>query len=73
MQRLRRDEHYEVDEEKRTVAPTESGVTAVEKALNIENLYEVFQQTSSPISSCFKAKELFHKDKEYIIANGEVK
>ncbi|GIR35685.1 MAG: hypothetical protein CM15mP49_10700 [Actinomycetota bacterium] len=31
MQRLRRDEHYEVDEEKRTVAPTESGVTAVRK------------------------------------------
>ena len=39
-QRLVRDEHYEVDEEKRTVAPTERGVSAVEKALGIENLYE---------------------------------
>ena len=74
VQRLRRDEHYEVDEEKRTVAPTESGVTAVEKALNIENLYEgVSANLVHQFQVALKAKELFHKDKEYIIANGEVK
>ena len=73
-QRLIRDEHYEVDEEKRTVAPTESGVTAVEKALGIENLYEgVSANLVHQFQVALKAKELFHKDKEYIIANGEVK
>ena len=74
VQRLNRDEHYEVDEEKRTVAPTESGVTAVEKALGIENLYEgVSANLVHQFQVALKAKELFHKDKEYIIANGEVK
>ena len=73
-QRLNRDEHYEVDEEKRTVAPTESGVTAVEKALGIENLYEgVSANLVHQFQVALKAKELFHKDKEYIITNGEVK
>ena len=74
VQRLNRDEHYEVDEEKRTVAPTESGVTAVEKALGIENLYEgVSANLVHQFQVALKAKELFHKDKEYIITNGEVK
>ena len=73
-QRLVRDEHYEVDEEKRTVAPTERGVSAVEKALGIENLYEgVSANLVHQFQVALKAKELFHKDKEYIIANGEVK
>ena len=74
VQRLNRDEHYEVDEEKRTVAPTESGVTAVEKSLGIENLYEgVSANLVHQFQVALKAKELFHKDKEYIITNGEVK
>ena len=68
-QRLVRDEHYEVDEEKRTVAPTERGVSAVEKALGIENLYEgVSANLVHQFQVALKAKELFHKDKEYIIA-----
>ncbi|MEC7844046.1 MAG: preprotein translocase subunit SecA [Actinomycetota bacterium] len=71
---LQRDHHYEVDEEKRTVAPTEAGVHAVEKALGIENLYEgVSANLVHQFQVALKAKELFHKDKEYIIANGEVK
>ena len=74
VQRLNRDEHYEVDEEKRTVAPTESGVTAVEKALGIDNLYEgISANLVHQFQVALKAKELFHKDKEYIITNGEVK
>ena len=71
---LQRDQHYEVDEEKRTVAPTENGVHAVEKALGIENLYEgVSANLVHQFQVALKAKELFHKDKEYIIANDEVK
>ena len=71
---LQRDHHYEVDEEKRTVAPTENGVHAVEKALEIENLYEgVSANLVHQFQVALKAKELFHKDKDYILANGEVK
>src|ERR1044072_3255101 len=41
---LKRDHDYEVDEAKRTVVPTEVGVTAVEKALAVDNLYENINQ-----------------------------
>ncbi len=74
VQNLQRDRHYEVDEEKRTVAPTEEGVHAVERALNIENLYDaVSADFVHQFQVALKAKELFHRDKDYILANGEVK
>ena len=74
VQSLQRDRHYEVDEEKRTVAPTEEGVHAVERALNIENLYDaVSADLVHQFQVALKAKELFHRDKDYILSNGEVK
>ena len=54
--RLTRDVHYEVDEEKRTVAPLEEGVDAVEKILGVENLYEMVSQNNlHQLQSCFKS------------------
>ena len=71
---LQRDLHYDVDEEKRTVAPTEDGIHAVEKSLGIENLYDsVSANLVHQFQVALKAKELFHRDKDYIVANGEVK
>jgi preprotein translocase subunit SecA len=71
---LRRDDHYEVDEEKRTVAPTEEGIHAVERSLDIENLYDsVSANLVHQFQVALKAKELFHRDKDYIVVNGEVK
>ncbi len=71
---LKRDDHYDVDEEKRTVAPTEEGIHAVERALDIENLYDaVSANLVHQFQVALKAKELFHRDKDYIVANGEVK
>ena len=71
---LRRDEDYEVDEEKRTVAPTEDGIEQVERALGLENLYdEVQQNLVHQLSAALKAKELYKRDKDYIIQDGEVK
>ncbi|MDR0848817.1 MAG: preprotein translocase subunit SecA [Propionibacteriaceae bacterium] len=70
---LRRDVHYEVDEKKRTVAVLEPGITAVEKRLGIENLYE---SANTPLISFLnngiKAKELFKRDKDYVVTDGEV-
>ena len=71
---LRRDHHYEVDEEKRTVAPLEAGVHAVERALGIENLYdEVSSNLVHQLQAALRAKELYKRDKEYIVEAGEVK
>ncbi|TFV81389.1 preprotein translocase subunit SecA [Blastococcus sp. CT_GayMR16] len=70
---LKRDVHYEVEEGKRTVAITEEGVEFVEDQLGIDNLYEA---ANTPLigylNNSLKAKELFHKDQQYIVANGEV-
>ena len=70
---LRKDVHYEVDERKRTVGVTEDGVTFVEDQLGIDNLYEA---ANTPLvgylNNALKAKELFKKDKDYIVRDGSV-
>jgi preprotein translocase subunit SecA len=65
---------YEVDEEKRTVAPTEDGIEKVEKALGIDNLYDLVSSNYvHQLTQALKAKELYKRDKDYIVADGEVK
>ena len=71
---LKRDEDYDVDEEKRTVAPTDEGITKVEAALEIENMYDaVSANLVHQLQAALRAKELFKRDKDYIIQHGEVK
>src|SRR3954465_14133585 len=71
---LQRDEDYEVDEEKRIVAPLEPGIEKIESALGVENLYDaVAQNLVHQMSAELKAKELYKRDKDYIIQHGEVK
>ncbi|HQY86903.1 MAG TPA: preprotein translocase subunit SecA, partial [Ilumatobacteraceae bacterium] len=66
---LRRDVDYEVEEDKRVVVPLEAGIEKVEQALGIENLYdEVQQNLVHQMSVALKAKELYKRDKDYIIA-----
>jgi preprotein translocase subunit SecA len=72
--RLRREEHYEVDEAKRQVITTEEGVSRVEEILGIENLYDhAAVDFVHHLESALRAKELYHKDVEYLIDAGEVK
>ena len=71
---LRRDEDYEVDEEKRTVVPSESGIAKVERQLGVENLYDaVAVNYVHQLGKALEAKELYQRDKEYIVGDGEVK
>ena len=71
---LKRDVHYDVDEEKRIVAPTEEGVAKVEDALGLENLYDAVQQNLvHQFQAALRAKELYKRDKDYIVTHGEVK
>jgi preprotein translocase subunit SecA len=72
--RLRKDEHYEVDEAKRQVMTTEEGVSRVEEILGIENLYDhAAVDFVHHLESALRAKELYHKDVEYLVDGGEVK
>jgi len=71
--RLARDVDYEVDEKKRTVGVLEPGVEKVEDQLGIENLYEsVNTPLVGYLQNALKAKELYKKDKEYVVTGGEV-
>jgi preprotein translocase subunit SecA len=71
---LKRDVDYEVEEDKRVVVPLEEGIEKVEQALGLENLYdEVQQNLVHQLSVALKAKELYKRDKDYIIQGGEVK
>lgn len=71
--RLRRDQDYEVEEKKKTVGVLESGVEKVEDVLGIDNLYDpVNTPLVSFLNNALKAKELFKRDKDYVISNGEI-
>ena len=71
--RLTRDEDYEVDEKKRTVAILAPGIEKTEDMLGIDNLYE---SANTPLigylNNAIRAKELFHRDKDYVVSNNEV-
>ena len=67
------DAHYEVDEKKRTIAVSEEGITVVEDQLGIDNLYDaVNTPLISFLNNAIKAKELFKRDKDYVVMDGNV-
>ncbi len=70
---LKVDVDYEVEEKQRAVGILEPGIDKVEKALGIENLYE---PENTPqigfLNNAVKAKELFRRDREYVVQGGEV-
>ena len=71
---LTRDVDYEVDEEKKTVVPTEAGIEKVERQLGVTNLYDaVATNYVHQLGQALRAKELYHRDKEYLVDAGEVK
>jgi len=67
------DTHYEVDIKKRTIGVHEAGVELVEDQLGIDNLYEAANSPLvSYLNNAIKAKELYSRDKDYIVRDGEV-
>nr|WP_123930673.1 preprotein translocase subunit SecA [Corynebacterium choanae] len=71
--RMKPEIHYDVDHRKRTVGVREEGVEFVEAQLGIDNLYAPENsQLVSYLNNAIKAKELFTRDKDYIVRNGEV-
>ncbi len=73
VKRLKTDRDYEVDEKKRTVGVLEPGIERVEDYLGIGNLYDAENTPLiSFLNNAIRAKELFKKDKDYVILDGEV-
>jgi len=71
--RLNLGQHYEIDVKKRTVGILEEGVSRVEEALGIENLYEAVNTPMiGYLNNAIRAKELFKRDKDYVVMNGEL-
>jgi len=71
--KLSKDTHYEIDVKKRTVGILEAGVTIVESMLGIDNLYEATNtHLIGYLNNAIKAKELFKRDKDYVVMNGEL-
>ncbi|CAM2908413.1 preprotein translocase subunit SecA [Propionibacterium acidifaciens] len=71
--RLRPDVDYEVDEKKRTVSVLAHGITMTEDDLGIENLYEsVNTPLIGYLNNAIRAKELFKRDRDYVVIKGQV-
>ncbi len=71
--RLRPEEHYDLDEAKRTVAVTEEGIARVEQVLGIDNLYDAREaHLVHYLENALRAKELYKRDRDYILQDREV-
>ena len=71
---LVRDEDYEMDEAKRTIMATESGLAKIESRLGVEDIYaDPSGQMANHLQQALRAHFLFHRDKDYVVADGEVK
>jgi len=65
---------YEYDEKFKTVAPRESAIEKVERALGIDNLYHATNaQLVNHLSQALKAESLYQRDVDYVVQDGEVK
>ena len=71
---MKRDIHFEIDEAKKQVHTTEAGVEYVESKLGISNLYENTQTNFIHyLTATLRAKTIFTKDVDYIVADGQIK
>ncbi len=71
---LQQEHDYLYDEKHKTVAPTESGIEKVERALGVENLYSPNNvQLVNHLIQALKAQALYKRDVEYLVQDGEVK
>jgi preprotein translocase subunit SecA len=71
--RLNIDEDYSIDEKRKTISLTDAGISKAEQALSIDNIYtEKGIKYVHHLETAVRAKALFLKDRDYVIANGEV-
>ena len=70
---LIKDEDYTIDEKQKTIAPTDSGITKVEKMLGIENLYDADNiELNHLLGASLRAYAMMNRDTDYVVKDGEV-
>jgi len=69
---LKNSVHYDIDEKNKNIILTDTGIIFCEKFLNSNNLYSIKDPWAQYITNALKAKELFLKDRHYIVKNSEV-
>lgn len=70
---LVKDEDYTIDEKQKTIAPTEAGITKVEKMLGIDNLYDADNiELNHLLGASLRAYAMMHRDTDYVVKDGEV-
>jgi len=68
------DVDFEMDEAKHPIATTEIGLEKVERALNIDDIYnDETGQLVNHLQQALKAEYMFHRDQQYVVIDGEVK
>ena len=71
---MKEDIHYEVDETKRQIHPTEEGIEFVESKLGVANLYENTETNFIHyLTASLRAKAVYVKDVDYIVSEGQIK
>ena len=70
--KLKKDVDYEVDEKNKNVILTEEGIANAEKLIGCKDLFDISNQFEHHLLQALKAKELFIKDTDYVVKNGEV-
>ena len=69
---MKKDTDYEVDEKNKNIILTEDGIDHAQELLNIKDLFDINTQYAHHLLQALKAKELFVKDTDYVVKNGEV-
>lgn len=71
--KLKAEEHFTIDEKLKSIALTDAGIEEAEKMLGIDNIYtDRGIKYVHHLETAVRAKALFHKDKEYVVRDGEV-
>ncbi len=71
--KLQRDVDYTVDEKAHTISITEEGIAKAERMAGVGNLYDPRNMAHLHyLTACIKAKELYHRDKHYVVHRGEI-
>ena len=69
---LKKDVDFEIDEKNRNVILTEKGIEHAEKLLNIDDLFDINTQNAHHLLQALKANEIFKKDIDYVVKDGEI-
>lgn len=69
---LKKDEDYEVDEKNKNIILTEEGIDKAQGLIKVDDLFDIATQYAHHLLQALKAKELFVKDTDYVVKEGEV-